>query len=623
MKTSATATRGLCLLAVLGLAAGCDFLSTEPKGVLTTENFFKTSDQAVAATNATYNMLREWQVHVFSWLGLTDIVSDDATKGSTPGDASFLGDLDNLTFDPGNLAFADPWAGYYKGVYRANVAIQHIPDVTMDATLKARLIGENKFLRAYYYFFLVRAFGGVPLFTQPLTPDQFIQPRATADEVYALIEQDLQDASAVLPTKLQYAAADVGRATKGAAQGMLAEVYLYRKDYAHALAYADSVIGQPGYGLFSDYSTLFTDAGENSTESVWEVEAAVTPGGGKQPSEGGANIQYAEVQGVRGTPNIGWGFNTPSPSLEAAFEPGDPRLATTILYPWELLPDGSGLVVYLNPSMVNNRYNQKAFMSPSNVGGAFNSGINLRRVRYADVLLIGAEAAYQTGDIAKAQNYLNQVRARARGTQTVTLGFTPELLAAPIDSAVLARPSGESRVFVRYVNPTSPAFTAGLRGFKSRCVAGCASATIPPVRVDTIDIVRAIDGTPIATVADYFTAVNSKTPGVNVTLDVLRVRQDSVTGVITTQTLAVTIAAQTLLPNMTATGQALLDAIWQERRVELGMEQQRWFDIIRQNGVVPGRAALLMGAAFAPRDTLYPIPAGEAAIAGLRQNPGY
>src|SRR3989441_13324951 len=114
MKPSTTATRGLCLLAVLGLAAGCDFLSTEPKGVLTTENFFKTSDQAVAATNATYNMLREWQVHVFSWLGLTDIVSDDATKGSTPGDASFLGDLDNLTFDPGNLAFADPWAGYYK-----------------------------------------------------------------------------------------------------------------------------------------------------------------------------------------------------------------------------------------------------------------------------------------------------------------------------------------------------------------------------------------------------------------------------------------------------------------------------------------------------------------------------
>src|SRR5207249_10169213 len=100
----------------------------------------------------------------------------------------------------------------------------------------------------------------------------------------------------------QYAAADVGRATKGAAQGMLAEVYLYRKDYAHALAHADSVIGQPGYGLFSDYTTLFTDAGENSTESVWEVEAAVTPGGGKQPSEGGVNINDAVVLCVRVIP---------------------------------------------------------------------------------------------------------------------------------------------------------------------------------------------------------------------------------------------------------------------------------------------------------------------------------
>src|SRR2546421_10749489 len=144
MRTSQFTSRALVSL---GLAVGlgsCDFLTTEPKGQLTNESFFKTADQAVEATNATYNMLRMWQVHVFSWIGLTDIASDDATKGSTPGDASFLLDIDNLTFDPGNLAFADPWAGYYKGVYRANVAIANIPSVPMADTLKARLIGENK-----------------------------------------------------------------------------------------------------------------------------------------------------------------------------------------------------------------------------------------------------------------------------------------------------------------------------------------------------------------------------------------------------------------------------------------------------------------------------------------------
>src|SRR5213080_3130737 len=394
----------------------------------------------------------------------------------------------------------------------------------MDATLKARLIGENKFLRAYYYFFLARAFGGVPLFTQPLTPDQFIQPRATADEVYALIEQDLQDASAVLPTKLQYAAADVGRATKGAAQGMLAEVYLYRKDYAHALAYADSVIGQPGYGLFSDYTTLFTDAGENSTESVWEVEAAVTPGGGKQPSEGGANIQYAEVQGVRGTPNIGWGFNTPSADLEGAYEPGDPRLEATILYPWKLIPDGSGRVVYLNPQMVeNNRFNQKVFVSPDNPGGTFNAGINIRRIRYADVLLVAAEAAYRLADETKARTYLNQVRTRARGTQVVTLGFTPEQLAESIAVNVLGLAAGTSRVSVRYGNPSGSGYAAGLRTFSGGCAdTNCAPGGAPPIRVDTLDIVQSVNGTPVTSVSDYVAALNTAGAGTSVTLSVLQ-----------------------------------------------------------------------------------------------------
>ncbi len=627
MRPTLVTIRRVSLLVVLGLTA-CDLLTTEPKGVLTTGNFFKSSDQAVQATNATYNMLREWQVHVFSWIGLTDIVSDDATKGSTPGDASFLGDLDNLTFDPGNLAFADPWAGYYKGIYRANVAIQNIPGVSMDATLKARLIGENKFLRAYYYFFLVRAFGGVPLLTQPLTPDQFVQPRATSAEVYALIVQDLQDASAALPKRSQYAPEDLGRATKGAAQAMLAEAYLYLKDYPHALAYADSVIASAEYGLFPDYNTLFTQAGKNSSEGVFEVEAASMPGSGCQPSEGCSNVQYAEVQGVRGTPNIGWGFNTPAPELEAAYEPGDPRLGATILYAWELLPDGSPRVVYFNPSMLNNRYNKKVFVSPDNPGGAFNAGINIRRIRYADVLLVAAEAAYQTADEAKARNYLNQVRARARGAPTAkTLGFAAEQLATSIAETVLGLATGTSRVFVRYANPTGAGYTAGLRSFAAGCSdGGCASAAVPPVRVDTVDIIQSVNGTAVTTPSDFFTAVNATTAGSPVALQAQRMARANPTAPLTTQTLAISITSQNLLPDVTATGQALLDAIWQERRAELGMEQQRWFDIRRQNTVSPGRLALLMAAAgktLVARDTLYPIPSGEVQIAGLQQNPGY
>jgi SusD/RagB-like outer membrane lipoprotein len=624
MRTSTMPSRAmLCFVFIAGLAGCKDFLATEPKGVLTTEAFFKTPEQAIQATNATYGSLRLWQVHVFAWIGLTDIASDDATKGSIPGDADFLGKLDNLDFLPDNIAFIDPWTGYYWGIRRANVGIENIPNVPMDAALKARLIGENKFLRAYFYFFLVRAFGGVPLITKTLRPDEYRQQRATADQVYDLIEQDLVDAIAALPEKGQYPAADLGRATKGAAHGLLAQVNLYRKDYASALQYAEAVISSGEYQLYSDYGTIFSSAGENSSESLFEVQAAVTPGGGKQPDEGGANMQYSEVQGIRGPPNTGWGFNTPSDGLEAAYEPGDPRLQATVLFPWEMLPDGSSRVVYVDPGMPNNRYNEKAFISPDNPNGSFNSGVNIRRLRYADVLLIAAEAAYQTGDEAKAQTYLNQVRQRARGQETLTLGFTSELLNESIAVDVLGLPAGSSRVFARHVKPATPAHTAGLRSFTYRCVGGCAAATIPPVRVDTMDIIQSVDGSPVTTPTQFRDAVDTKTAGAPVALGVLRVMQDPGTGVVATQPLVLTITAEELLPDVAASGQALRDTIWHERRAELAMEQHRWFDIIRQNGVAPGRAVQLLGAAFIPRDTLYPIPAREVTVAGLQQNPGY
>lgn len=611
------------LLVALFLAAGsggCDFLATEPKGELTNEGFFQNADHAIQATNATYNMLREWRLHVFSWLGLTDMASDDATKGSTPGDATFLLDLDNLNWLSNNLAFIDPWNGYYHAIYRANVAIANIPGVPMDAALRNRLVGENKFLRAYFYFFLVRAFGGVPLITSPLRPGEYFQPRATRDEVYDQIEQDLLDAIAVLPA--QYPAAELGRATKWAARGLLAQVYLHHQEYANALVQAEAIIDSGGFVLHPDYGTIFTDAGENSSESVFEILAVAL-------SQGGAGSQYGQVQGVRGTPNIGWGFNTPSPHLEAAYEPGDPRAQATILYPWEQLPDASGRVVYLNPSMANNRYNQKVFLSPETPNGSGNGGVNIRRVRYADILLIAAEAAYQTSDPTTAQTYLNQVRSRARNGRTVTLGFTPEPLAESIAQTVLGLAPGTSRVAARYVNPTSPAGTAGLRTFTAGCADGaCASAATPPVRVDTLDVVQSVGGTAVTTVSEFHAAVDAQTPGTAVAVGVLRMTRATPTDPLVTSPATVTITAAQLLPNVTAAGQALLEAIWQERRVELAMEQHRWFDLIRQDQVNPaaGRAAALMAAAgktFQPHFVLYPIPFAEVFTAGLAQNPGY
>lgn len=620
--------RRLALPLILGIGLfGCDdFLSTEPKAELTNANFFTTEAHAIQATNATYAMLRNWTVHVFFWIGMTDIVADDATKGSTPTDAGFLVEMDDLTFDAGNTVFNGTWDGYYDGIYRANVAIENIPRVPMNETVRARLVGENQFLRAYYYFFLVRAYGGVPLITEVLEAGQYDQPRATAQEVYAQIEQDLQDAIAVLPERSEYGASDVGRASKGAARGLLAKVHLFQGEYQEALQQAEAVINSGQYSLYPDYGGIFRPEGENSSESVFEVQALALEGGNNGP--GGAGVQYNVVQGVRGTPNLGWGFNTASPNLERSFEAGDPRLQATVMYPWEMLPYDNSQVVHLNTTMLNNRYNQKVTQPTDTPGGPGNSGMNIRRLRYADVLLIGAEAAYRTGNEAQARTWLNMVRERARDGMDVTLGFQAEQLATDIAEGVVGLTT-DSRVFVRFVDPATDAYGNGLRSFES----GLDDAIVPiPVRATNLDVITAVEGTPITDLASYRDAVAANAAGSTVTLDIIRVTHPE-GGSPSTTNLSVDVPVLALLPDVTATGEDLLMAIWRERRHELALEQHRWFDIVRQ-----GRAEQIMEALtcedrarepgcaaldFQPRHQLYPIPVGEVTIAGLEQNPGY
>ena len=400
----------LLLLLVIS-ACGDDFLEKKPLGQLTSDNFFQTEEHAVFATNATYNILRDWQVSVFAYIGLTDIISDDAVKGSTPTDASFLIDIDNYTFDASNIAFANVWEGYYQGIYRANLAIQRIPEIAeMDEELRQRLLAENHFLRGYFYFNLVRWFGGVPLITAPLPPTAIEQPRATEAAVLDQIAADWELASDRLPAR--YPSDDVGRVTKGAADGMLARLALWRGDYENTLRYAEAVINSGEYALLPRYQNIFTEAGENSSESVFEVQAAAL-------EVGGGGSQYNEVQGVRGTPNLGWGFNGPSDDLVSHYEPGDPRRDATILFVGEVLPDGSD-IVQDNPQVQGERYNQKAWV-PEHPGGNGNGPGNIRVLRYADVLLMAAEALNELGRPAEALDYLNAVRARARGTSTSVL----------------------------------------------------------------------------------------------------------------------------------------------------------------------------------------------------------
>jgi len=405
------------MIAVMTLwSCGDDFLERNPKGKLTYDTYFQTPDHALWATNAVYQQFRSWDLTAFPWIGLTDIISDDADKGSTPTDALYMQELDDFTFNPTNTAVGAAWLGTYQAIFRANLAIDNIPGIDMDPALRDRYIGEAKFLRGYAYLRLVQWFGDLPLVEHVLTDDQYYnQAKVPKEQIYDFIEADLLFAASVLPEKSDYPSADLGRATKGAARGMLAKLYLVKHDFAKAAEQSEAVIASGQYSLLTRYGDNFLPAGENGAESVYEIcavaEQAAVVGPGATP--------YNMVQGVRGVPNLGWGFNRPSDDLIAAYEVGDPRRQAAIIYVGEVLPDGS-TIVQDNPEILNERFNQKAWV-PAHSGLQDNGPGNIRILRYSDILLMAAEAYNETGEIGKARDYLNFVRARARGTNNFIL----------------------------------------------------------------------------------------------------------------------------------------------------------------------------------------------------------
>jgi hypothetical protein len=410
---------GFTLILFFAALTGCkkEFLNQQPQGELTFDQFFQTSDQAVQATNAVYNQFRTFDCVGLGYIGCSDIISDDSDKGSTTNDQPLLADLDNFTFDPTNNNFGAVYRGYYQAIARANLAINNIPNVDMDATLRNRLVGECKFLRAYSYFLLVQWFGDLPLILTTLKADEYYaQTRQPKAVVYAQIEQDLKDAIVALPEKGEYGPDDVGRITSSAAKGMLAKLYMVKKDYVNAEKYCLEIINSGKYSLLTKYADNFALAGENGAESLFEIQAAALP---TQQAAGPGASPYNMVQGVRGVPNLGWGFNRPSDNLVASYETGDPRREATILYVGETLPDGSAKVQD-NPEIVGERFNQKAWV-PSHPGLQDNGPGNIRILRYADVLLLAAEALNENNKSAEALVYVNMIRKRARGNSVVLL----------------------------------------------------------------------------------------------------------------------------------------------------------------------------------------------------------
>ena len=394
-----------CLLATASfLSCGKKFLN-EPPRTVTIQDLLNSSDGALRLIAAVYNKLYAWEEHSFSWIGISSITSDDADKGSDPGDSGTdKSDLDNWTFTPSAISFSEVWISNFEGIGRATYALKFLPDINTPD--RDRFIGEAKLLRAYFYFNLVRTFGGVPKIDNVLQSEVDIETastRASAADIYAYIESDLNDAITKLPVNV--AAAENGRVSRGAAQALLAKVSLYQKKWAQAKSMADAVIASGQYSLLTDYSKIWREAGEFSSESIWEVNAI-----GTTPNKGIEG--YFVVQAPRGDNGLGWGFNTPTQDLVNAYEPGDVRKAATIMFAGQTLWDG----FVVSPLASNPRYNYKSYVSKTKEsfnGDDWNSNKNLRILRYGEVLLIKAEAENELGNIGPAQSALNQIRNRA------------------------------------------------------------------------------------------------------------------------------------------------------------------------------------------------------------------
>ena len=423
--------------AVILNACSNSFLEVEPKGQSLEDNYYSTPDQAYAGLIAAYGPTNiETQNTYCSPLGPENSASDDCyAGGGNSADMNQWQAMNDMTQLTPAVMPIDMWNVNFQGVNYTNIILSKLDGIPgLDDATKARYTAEGKFLRAYYYFNLVRWFGNVPLFTAPQTSDELATaPQAAPSDVYAQIEKDLTDAIPDLPVTIP--AAENGRATQGAAKAELGKVYLYDKKYSEAANVLKDVNGTPGgtsqygYSLMANFGDIFSPNHKFNSESIWEIQKTST-----QNYDWGSWGQYksnvyALMTGPRTytqnsplAPNYlsGWSFTPITPDLHDAMIVNgnyDPRYQYTITNLDSLA--AAGLCVYDKNScycatgyFIAKYAPLQQYTSASGVK-ELNFGIDYIEIRLADTYLMEAEALVQGGgDQARAAALLNAVRAR-------------------------------------------------------------------------------------------------------------------------------------------------------------------------------------------------------------------
>lgn len=409
----------IVFLFVLVLFSSCrKYLDKVPLDSVNTENFWRTEEDAIAAINGAYQPL-QWPKLYNLRIWTTDIWAGNSVVGAGGGtDGIETQDISNFVTTTDNAAALDIWRGPAPGILRANMVLENVPGMNISEALKNRILGEARFLRAHYYFILVRLFGDVPLLTEPQYAGDNLRPvRTSKAQVYDQIIQDFTEAINLLPTKQSYSGTDIGRASKGAAMGMLAKVYLTLGSYQKTVDLCQQ-LSTMGYALNVNYADNFNPQTENSPESLFEVQYI-----GKTSYSFWSNENQASwvstFTGPRNSDLVGggYGWNQPTQEFVSSYEAGDKRKDATILYQGG--PQFDGKTYSSNNSTTG--YNLRKFLVPKSISPDYDTNpANFPVLRYADVLLMWAEALNELGKTAEAQlpssnpaATLNKVRARA------------------------------------------------------------------------------------------------------------------------------------------------------------------------------------------------------------------
>lgn len=419
----------LTAFTILSFSVSCDdFVDTTPRYQQDSDAYFNSEEDYNQALIGVYDLLQSTYQNVL----LGEIASDNTLcGGESATDVPGFQQVDQMSHTPVNPEVKKIWDWMFAGVNRANYIMEYQDKTDFEG--KEKIIAQTRFLRAYFHFELVKWFGGIPMKgdVRFVVGDETSIPRSSKEEVYASIEADLLYAIENMETGAQ----ENGRVTKGAAQALLGKAYLYQGKYQQAADVLETLIQSGTYSLVANYNTIFENSGENGPESVFEIQYTDQEGAGfgcLQCSEGNVAVGFNGPRNLDGPLfDSGYSFNVPTQETYETFEPGDNRRDVAILNiqayadanpSWPnaafLAGNGPAGVLYGMGYEHTGYFNKKYIprQGDLNLGDSkLTNPNNYRAIRYADVLLMAAEAFNKIGNDAKALTYVNQVRARAFG----------------------------------------------------------------------------------------------------------------------------------------------------------------------------------------------------------------